>query len=263
MAELTLLLQRTLMDLALQPKAGEAFRKYPKKFAKAHGLDKADQEALARWQRRLLGYRDLVRGALEDPLPDGFPICHALLGQAKGASGASAWDEAVAAFLDARCLPTPYYRDVTRAFVAWLVDSCWGRKRWPFLVELAHYEQIEVEVIRALESPDPEGLQATPEPHHTLVLGDGAFHLAYSHKVHEADEDHPIPAPGETLLLVHRDPEGDFATLELTPHASALLGRALQGESLGEAAEALDLDWADAADLLTDLQAQGALKGFL
>jgi len=249
-------LQRTFTDLLLDADGEEAFLADPAAFGAARGLGEADQQALAGFRRRMRVYRDLVRGALEDPLPDCFPFTHRILDEA------GAWKDCVDAFIASRAVQSPYYRDINPTFVAWLADSGWGRDRWPFLLALAHFEWMELEVLRWPETEAPEGLGAEPDPALRPVF-DGAFrNLAYGWRVHESSEAAPIPPEGATHLVCFRDKDLDFRVLEVDPRSSAFLARSLEGEPIGPAARAAGLPASDALELLARLHREGAILGF-
>jgi hypothetical protein len=246
-------LQRAMGSLLLDERP--AFREAPAAWAAGQGLDAADAEAAARYAKRLWVYRELVEFALADPLADCFPITKTLLEEA------DQWDACLRAFLAARAIPSPYYRDVAPAFLAWLAESGWGAERWPFLLSLAHWERTELELLRLPDAPPTGPLVLTPSPRVRAVFPE-CRHLAYPFKVHETSEDAPVPAAGETFLLAWRDADDDFQSLVLSPHASALVGRLLQGESVGAAAEAIGASFEQAELLMKDLVARGALLGF-
>lgn len=246
-------LQSALADLALDADVS-AFREDPVAFAAARGLDPADAGALQRWQGRLLTYRALVRFALSDPLPDCFPIAKALLGEA--------WDSCVDAFLDARAIQSPYYRHIHPHFVEWLAASGWGSDRHPCLLSLAHFEYLELEVLRAPEDDPVSGLAATPQPESRVRFSASARNQAYPWRVQEATEEAPQPPEGLALLFCHRLPDGRYQQRELDGPESALLTRLLDQEPLGEAAEAVGLSFGEAAAFLEDLHEEGAVLGY-
>jgi hypothetical protein len=248
-------LQGLVADLVLAPEA-DAFREDPVAFAADHGLGPDDQSALVLHRDRWLLYRDLVRTALEDPLQDAFPITRALLARD------AAWAWAVDAFLASRTVSSPYYRDVAPAFVAWLAETRWGQERWPFLLQLAHYEVLELDVVRHPDGPPPPGLLREPAADLVAVLDPAARNVAYGFAVQAATAEAPEPPSACAWLLCHRDRDGAFRVLELTPHVSALLARSQEGQALGPAAEELGLDPAAAFDLLRDFRDRGALLGF-
>lgn len=249
-------LLRCMTDLILDAGGGEAFAADPRSFGAARGLGMTDQSSLGAFKDRLLTYRGIARNALEDPLPDCFPITHALLGEA------DLWNGCLDAFLASRSIQSPYYRDVSPTFVGWLADSGWGLERWPFLLQLAHFEYIEVEILRWPDDPPASGLHDTPTADSHVVFDGAARNLAYAYRVHEATKEEPAPADGEAFLLGYRDPEGDFGYSELSAHASAFLARCLEGDSVREAASALGLEVDEVLDLLISLRGKGAISGF-
>ncbi|MBL0211093.1 MAG: putative DNA-binding domain-containing protein [Holophagaceae bacterium] len=249
-------LLRCMADLILDADGAESFTADPRSFGAARGLGQADQSALETFKARLLTYRDLARNALEDPLPDCFPILHALLGEA------DEWDQCLDAFLASRTIQSPYYRDVSPAFVGWLADSGWGLERWPFLLQLAHFEYIEVEILRWPDEAPEGDLQDAPTADSCVVFDGAARNLAYAYRVHEATKETPEPPEGEAFLMGYRDADGDFGYSELSPHASAFLARCLDGESVREAASTTGLEVDEVLDLLNSLRRKGAISGF-
>jgi len=249
-------LQRTMTDLLLDADGEDAFLADPAAFGAARGLEGPDQQALARFQRRLRVYRDLVQGALEDPLPDCFPHIHRILDEA------DAWEDCVKAFIASRAVQSPYYRDINPTFVAWLADSGWGQDRWPFLLALAHFEWVELEVLRWPETAAPSGLAGEPGPDRCAVF-DGAFrNLAYGWRVQESSGDGPVPPAGPAHLVCFRDRDLDFRVLEVDPGSSAFLARCLDGAPAGEAATGAGLEPAEGLGLLARLRREGAILGF-
>ena len=259
MADRTLTLQRCATDLFLDPGAAVSFATDPLAFGQARGLGKLDQAALDRFKSRLLTYRNLVRFALEDPLPDCFPILYAHLDEA------DLWSDCVDAFLASRSIQSSYYRDIHPAFVAWLASSGWGQDERPFLLPLAHFEYIEMEILRwpdkEPEASD-EGLDPAPAADLHVVFDGTARNLAYAYRVHQATKEKPEPVVGQTYLLGYRDADGDFMYSELSPHASAFLARCLDGDNIGEAASALNLELEEVLELLAGLREKGAILGF-
>jgi hypothetical protein len=245
-----------MTDLLLDADGGEAFLSDPAAFGAVRGLGSEDQQALVRYQRRLRVYRDLVQGALEDPLPDCFPHTHRIL------DGAEAWEDCVRAFIASRAVQSPYYRDINPTFVAWLADSGWGQDRWPFLLSLAHFEWMELEVLRWPEGETPAALQAEPSSALHPAF-DGAFrNLAYGWRVQDCSEEEPLPPAGTTHLVCFRDRDLDFRVLEVDPRSSAFLARCLEGATAGESAGGAGLPEPEALDLLARLHREGAILGF-
>jgi hypothetical protein len=248
------LLERTLGDLILLS-SGAEFHHDPAAFGTARGLQPKDAETLARQKDRFLLYRELARNNLLAPLENAFPVLQALLGP-------EAWAQATAAFLAARTLQSNYYRDIAPAFAAWLAETGWGRDCWPAILELAHYEYLELLVTRWPEEEVAEDLSCEPSPGACLALDPAARVVSYGFAVHRATESEPDPSAEAAHLLLYRDGEGGFGVLELTATTAALLARA-QSEPLGQVLSALGLaEDRTLRDLLADLQERGALLGY-
>lgn len=251
----TLRLQRAMASLILDG-TDEALAADPGRPARRLELSADDQRAFRDQAEALRTYRELARMGLTEPLEDMFPVLKALLEEA------GVWDECLQAFLESRRVLSPHYRDIAPTFLGFLADSGWGQDRWPFLLELAHAELLEVLVARFPEGEAPLGLHADPEPTDRVVLDPATQVVSYAHAVHLAREDSPIPEVRPTHLLAFRDAGGGAHLLELTAATAALLVRA-QGEPLASAATALGFpDLTAPLTLLRDLQREGAVAGF-
>ena len=103
----------------------------PARVSRRLGLSPADQQSFTQQLPAWLTYRELARMSLLEPLETMFPVLMALLGPKD-------WAICTQAFLDARLVRSPHYRDIAPTFLGWLVENRWGQARWPFLLELAH-----------------------------------------------------------------------------------------------------------------------------
>jgi hypothetical protein len=228
----------------------------PGRVARRQELSTADQQSFRDQGPAMLTYRELARLSLIEPLEDMFPMLKALLEEA------TVWEVCVQAFLEARVVRSSHYRDIAPAFLGWLATTGWGQDRWPFLLELAHAEILEVLVARFPDSEPPQGLHPEPGPGDVLVLDPATQVVSYTHAVHRVREDALIPLAEPTHLLAFRDGQGEARLRELTPATAALL---VQGQALplAEAAASLHLsDLIPALDLLCDLRREGAIAGF-
>jgi len=251
----TLRLQRAMASLVLDADEA-ALEADPGRPARRQELSGADQGSFRDQGPGMLTYRELARMSLIEPLEDMFPVLKALLEEA------GAWDTCVQAFLDARTVRSSHYRDIAPSFLGWLAATGWGQERWPFLLELAHVEILEVVVARWPDSEPLNGLHADPGPEDLVVLDPATQVVSYAYAVHQAREAAPVPEARPTHLLAFRNEAGEAHLLELTPATAALLVQA-QTQPLAQAADALNLpDLAPAMDLLRDLRRDGALAGF-
>ena len=209
----------------------------PGRLARRQELPGADQRAFRDQGAALLTYRERARTSLIEPLETMFPVLKSLLDMTGD------WEPCVEGFLEARVVRSGHYRDIAPSFLGWLAATGWGQERWPFLLELAHLEIMEVLVARYPDSDPPEGLKPDPGASDLVVLDPATQVVSYPHAVHQAREESPV-------------------LLELTPATSALLVMA-QTRTLTQAAQALNLpDLAPLMELLRDLCRKGAVAGF-
>ena len=173
---------------------------------------------------------------------------------------------------------TPLFPEVSREFLRYLQDERGHREDDPpFLLELAHYEWIELALDldeRTAEdreaNPDGDLLDGVP------VLTPLLHVLSYRYPVHEIGPDYrPAEAPEEaTHLLVYRDRNDRVKFMQLNGVSRLLLGY-LQERSPGNGRELLErvareINHPDpgkvvsaGADLLEDLRKRGILLGTL
>lgn len=182
--------------------------------------------------RRTEIYRGLVRNNLEGFLLACFPITHALL-------GARRWPRLVDAFFrEARC-HTPYFREIPREFLHWLLETpSLPMTVPPWLPELAHYEWVElaVDVMDTLPSPayNPTGNLLDGQP----LLSAAAMNLAYAWPVHRISPQWRPRKPSATHLLVFRDAYEAVQFIALNPVSARLVAllHAAEGQLSGREA---------------------------
>ncbi len=159
--------------------------------------------------RRVGIYTELVFNNLQSLLSDFFPTVKGILPKER-------WRQLVRDFLISHQAETPYFPKLSEEFVHYLS----GRQNIGddpgFLLELAHYEWINVHLFtHQSEVPD----KPVPEQDLCTVpiqLSAVAEPLAYAYPVHQIQ---PDSQPGEqpTLLLVFRDPDESVRFFELQP----------------------------------------------
>ena len=138
-----------------------------------------------------------------------------------------AWPPLVRDFLRRRRCQTPYLFELGEEFLAYLQDER-GRKEEdpPFLLELAHYEWVELALLIDGASPPEENPALVEEPlSHRIYLSELAWPLAYRFPVHRIGPDFlPAAPPAEpTFLLVYRDRSDEVNFLEIGAGAYQLL----------------------------------------
>jgi uncharacterized protein len=203
-------------------------------------------------------YRQLAYNNVECFLATWFPVVKATL-------GAAPWAALVRDFLRRRRCETPYLFEIGEEFLSYLQDER-GRidDDPPFLLELAHYEWVELALEIAEASPPEETPALLEDPlSQTIYLSELAWPLAYRFPVHRIGPDYRFysPPPEPTLLLVYRDRDDKVRFMEIGVSAYRLLamlqhdGPIAAGTVLGATEEALEPrdQTPGLRDLLTEL----------
>jgi hypothetical protein len=239
----------------------------------AHLRDPAASPAPAAIEDRRMGiYRDLFYNSLEGLLAGNFPVIRALRDDA-------AWHTLVRDFYREHHSHTPLFTEIGREFLRYLEQRQEeDRPDPPFLLELAHYEWVELalsieEVEPAMLRADVDGdlLEGVP------LLSPLAWPLAYRFPVQQIRRDfQPESAPDEpTFLLVVRDADEEirFKSVDalgyhllqaVGSNEAGLSGRALLdalGRQAGVANDALPGFIANGGRLLAQLRERAVILG--
>lgn len=169
---------------------------------------------------RMALYRELIFNNLESFIASGFPVLRGLL---EGA----AWNALVREFLQCHRSTTPYFSGIPAEFLAFLRDERSARPEDPpFLLELAHYEWVELALAVAEDEPPPQNpdLLADPLRCH-IMLSPVAWPLVYQYPVHRiGPQQQPASPPAEpTFLAVYRSRDDLVRFLEINAPTYRLL----------------------------------------
>lgn len=222
-----------MSDLEAQQAAFAAHLRDPQAYPAPAGIE----------PRRMAVYRELFFNNITGLLAGNFPVIRRTLGE-------DDWNALVRRFYATHRSHTPLFPELGREFIRFLGDRAAGTPAAPWLLELAHYEWIEL-AVQIDDSPlpahDPAGdlLQGVP------VLSPWIRALAYAWPVHTIG---PGKRPAEppatpTLLLVRRDGDGRARFAALSPLVYRLLE--LLDEGSGSGRERLQL-LADEAGVAAD-----------
>jgi uncharacterized protein len=219
--------------------------------------------------RRVAVYRDLVFNNVSALLSGSFPLLRRILPDAH-------WDDLVRDFFVRHRAKTPLFLELAQEFLDFLQSARAGDARDPaFMLELAHYEWVEL----ALQISDAEPDPARIDPEGDLLEGRPvvsplAWNLTYRFPVHRIGPDmQPETAPAEpTHLVVYRTSDDAIAFLEinavtqrlliLLDEDSSLTGRQVLSriaEELGHPAP--DQVIVFGSGLMEDLRAKGVMLG--
>jgi hypothetical protein len=170
--------------------------------------------------RRMDIYRELVYGNLQSLLAGFFPVLRGLLHDDR-------WHAMVRDFLVRHRATTPLFLELAQEFLDYLHEERGpGPADPPFLLELAHYEWVELALSISEADPepslaDPNGDLMTGRP----VLSPLAWNLSYRFPVHRIGPEFRPDTPGEqpTHLLVYRNRDDDVEFMEINAVTQRLL----------------------------------------
>ena len=170
--------------------------------------------------RRMAIYRSLFFNNLKNLLSNMFPVLKKL-------HNPDAWSTLIRQFMIDHRATTPYFLQLPREFLEFLQDEYEVQDDdFPFLLELAHYEYIELalsisEASNDMTGVDPDGDLLANIP----VKSELAWAFAYQYPVHRITIDYQPEAPGEvpTYLAVYRSSDDKVGFLELNPMTAGLL----------------------------------------
>ncbi len=171
-------------------------------------------------KRRIDAYRELFFNNIDSFLSSNFPVLRSLLNDQQ-------WFELVQDFFAGHCCKTPYFSEIPEEFIDYLQHQRKHPDDLPFLLELAHYEWVEMalsiakqEIPRSETWPDNIGQQP-------IMLSPLAWPLAYQYPVHKISPQFiPLETPEQaTFLLVYRDLHDEVNFIEINALTFQLLQR--------------------------------------
>lgn len=216
------------MHNALKAPKPLGFQAFQSEFTRHIRNPKAHPRPIGVTARRMKVYNELIYNNLEGFILACFPVLHQVLGARK-------WGKLVREFLIEHRCHSPFFRQIPDEFVQYLQSERGLRENDPpFLLELAHYEWIElVLAVSNKETPltqiDPDGDLSSGRPALNPVLA----LLQYQYPVQRIRPNFKPRAasPQPIYLLVFRNADCKVAFIELNP-VSARLVDLLQAEQL-------------------------------
>jgi hypothetical protein len=172
--------------------------------------------------RRMQVYRELFFNNIAALLAGTFPVLHAILGPQR-------WRQLVRGFYrDHRC-HTPLFLEVPGEFLGYLRDARRPEADDPpFMLELAHYEWIELAQNVDPQEIDLTGIDRTADLLEGVpVLSPLAIPLAYRFPVHRLSPQFQPASPPEqpSFYVVYRDLQDKVGFLEINALTARLLER--------------------------------------
>lgn len=172
--------------------------------------------------RRMAIYRELFFNNIQNLLGKSFPVLRKL-------SGKERWRALIREFMARHEAQTPYFLEMPKEFLAFLEhEHAAGEDDFPFLLELAHYEWVELALSVStasndLTTIDPDGDLLAGIP----VMSVLAWPLAYRFPVHRISQEFQPEEPPEqpTYLVIHRNPDNEISFMELNAVTAGLLDK--------------------------------------
>jgi hypothetical protein len=175
--------------------------------------------------RRMAVYQELIYNNIEDFLSNAFPVL-------RNISGDDHWHALVRDFIVEHRATTPLFPEMPREFLAYLENERVLRDHdFPFMLELAHYEWVELAVSISEEHIDEQGiardgslLDGSP------VLSPVIWLCNYRYPVHRIGPAFIPEKPDDTptFLLVYRNRDDEVGFMELNPVSAELIQRLQQ-----------------------------------
>ncbi len=172
--------------------------------------------------RRMAIYRDLFFNNLQNLLASTFPVLKKICGKER-------WHKFIREFMARHKAQTPYFLEIPKEFLSFLEHEHTPESDdFPFLLELAHYEWVELALSVSTDSndltavdPDGDLLEGTP------VMSALAWPLAYRYPVHRISQSYQPTEPGEqpTYLAIYRNAESENSFMELNAVTAGLLDK--------------------------------------
>ena len=170
--------------------------------------------------RRMAIYRELFFNNIRNLLSNMFPVLKKLLAEEK-------WHDLIRQFMRRHRAQTPYFLQLPQEFLDFLQNEYTLQDDdYPFLIELAHYEYIELalsisEDANDMAGIDPDGDLLVNVPVRSAL----SWVYAYQYPVHRISSDYLPEEPAEqpVYLSVYRKDDDQVGFLELNPVTAKLL----------------------------------------
>ena len=167
--------------------------------------------------RRMRIYNELLYNNIESFLLSCFPVLHQVLGRQK-------WARLVRTFFSTHRSHTPYFRQIPDEFIQFLQTEWERPNAYPeYLLELAHYEWIELVLSVSNRAPDWCSIERDGDLLEGIpILNPLLANLRYTWPVHRI-RPRFRPSPAETYLLVFRDADDQVQFSEINAFTARLL----------------------------------------
>lgn len=170
--------------------------------------------------RRMKIYNELFYNNVEDFMASTYPVLRSILADNK-------WNELLRVYFATHLAGTPLFHEMPREFLKYLEqERAATEDDYPFLLELAHYEWVELALSVSDQQVDLTAIDAQGDLLEGIpVLSPLAWPLSYHFPVHKISSEYlPTTAPEQpTYLVVYRDSEDAVRFLEMNPVTAHLV----------------------------------------
>lgn len=171
-------------------------------------------------ERRMRIYRDLLYKNVESFIARSFPVLRTVIPDEK-------WHAMMKEYFKNHLARTPLFPRMPVEFLQYLQNERESEPGdFPFMLELAHYEWVELELsldVREISmdgiNPDGDLMDGVP------VLSDLIITLTYSYPVHRISPEFlPEKAPDQPVyLLIYRNLDNEIGFMEMNPVSARLI----------------------------------------
>jgi len=169
--------------------------------------------------QRMETYRELFFNNIDSFLSSNFPVLKTILTEQQ-------WFELSQDFFAKHPCSTPYFSEIPEEFITYLQNERKNDNDYPFLLELAHYEWVEMALSIDKEEIKPNTDKAIDTiDKATLALSGLAWPLVYQFPVQQISPTFlPDTEPSEpTYLLVYRNISDEVHFIQISPITFRLL----------------------------------------
>ena len=168
---------------------------------------------------RMAMYRELFFNNVESFLSTGFPVLRAILTDAQ-------WLNLSEDFFATHQSQSPYFSEISEEFLEFLQSEPNNPDDYPFMLELAHYEWVEMALSISQEQLPPFMEYIDDFMAQKIFVSPLAWVLAYRYPVHEISPEFLPTEPPEqpTYLIVYRGSDDEVRFIQI----SAITFRLLQ-----------------------------------
>ena len=180
-------------------------------------------------ESRMAIYRNLIFKNVEDFMASSFPVLRKILDESR-------WTELIRSYIADHRAETPLFSEMPAEFLKYLEKVRQPQARdLPFMLELAHYEWMELVAARS-NAPidwthiDKHGDLLSGHP----VVSPLAWILSYEYPVHRISPEFQPKKPGEqrTNIIVYRDFKDEVGFIEINMVTTQLLNSLKLNEEL-------------------------------